>query len=342
MKTLIMDAVNANIVRALLKDARISFTEMAKQNNTSVAAIRSRYLNLKKAGIINGSILHINLDLLGFSCYGFLQIEADKKNVAIVKDWLKHRPCILVSWTDVQRHVISNCFATPDLTDFRQLITDLKSNPLIKRFQSEIYECLIFNEYPEKLIVKTNKKIRIQDFKESSSGETDERSNKKYVKTDLFKTPQLMEMEQIDLKIIKELSKDSRTPFSHIAKRLNSSPAYVIERYNKLKERGIIVRSLVTVNMKKLGYPAFATIYLRTAGTRIIDVFNDIFKIPNVIVLGKIIGEWDLLAIIPVESFNDLFEIEKEFGTIQGIEKTYIKLIPPPPAWPMDLSIGVL
>ena len=61
MKTFRIDGVNANILRTLLKDARTSFTEMAKENNTSVAVVRSRYLNLKKAGVITS-----NYDKCGF------------------------------------------------------------------------------------------------------------------------------------------------------------------------------------------------------------------------------------------------------------------------------------
>ena len=341
MKTLVMDDINANIVKTLLKDARTSFTDMAKENNTSVAAIRSRYLNLKKAGIINGSILQLNLDLLGFGCYGFLQLEVDKKNVATVTDHLKTHPCILVSWVDSQRNLIDNCFAAPDLNSFRRLLTRLKGNPLIKSFHSELYEGFAFNEHPENLIIKTNKKIRLQDFKEQPLTKKNEQTAKLPVTGRFIQTPQLMQIDKIDLEIAKELSKDSRTPFSHIAKRLNISTAYVINKYNKLKKSGLIVRSSVTVNMQKLGYPAFAIVYVSIVGTKIKDIYRSIFEIPNVIVLGKIIGEWDLLGIIPLESFADLFEIERQFGTINGIDKFFIKVTPSAPAWPMNLSIAL-
>ena len=105
---------------------------MAKENNTSVAAVRSRYLKLKKAGVINGSIMQINLDFIGFSCYGFLEIEVNKENVSAVEDYLRKQPYILSTWNDNQRHLITNCFATPDLNCFRKLTDDLKRHHLIK------------------------------------------------------------------------------------------------------------------------------------------------------------------------------------------------------------------
>lgn len=342
MKTITIDEVNANILKALLEDARTSFTKMAKENNTSVTAIRSRYLNLKKAGVINGAILEINLDLLGFSCYGFIELEADKKNVSAVKDFLKKQPCILSTWSDTQRHIIANCFAVPDLNSFRDLLSDLKGNPLIKSFESELYDGFAFNEHPESLIIPTNRKITLQDSEEKTFFVPAEKTVKETDETILIQTPQLKQIDKLDLDLAKDLSKNSRTPFSHIAKRLNISTAYVIERYNRLKESGFIVRSCITVNLGKIGYPALATIYLRTGGTKLMDTYNRIFAIPNVIVLSKVIGEWDLFVLIPLAAFKDLFEIRRRFETINGIEKVQIKVIPSPPRWPMDLSVALI
>lgn len=341
MKTITIDETNANILKSLLNDARTSFTEMAKDNNTSVTSIRSRYLNMKKAGIINGSILQINLDKLGFSCYGFLEIEADRKNVSAVKDFLRKQPCILSTWNDTQRHMLVNCFATSDLNCFRDLLTEVKGNPLIKNFHSELYEGFAFNEHPENFIIKTNRKIELENAKEKTVKSVIEKIEKS-VKPRLIETLQLNHINKIDLGLIKKLLQNSRTPFSHIAKQLNVSTAYIIERYKKLKESGFFVRSSITVNMEKLGYPAFATIYLRTSGTKIMDTYNRIFELKNVIVLGKVIGEWDLFVIIPLASFKDLFEIERKIAKINEIEKTQIKIIPSPRKWPLNLSVALL
>ena len=60
MKSCKIDAVNVNILRALMRDARTSFTAMAKANKTTVSVLRNRYLNLKKAGVITGSMMLVN------------------------------------------------------------------------------------------------------------------------------------------------------------------------------------------------------------------------------------------------------------------------------------------
>lgn len=336
-----IDEVNANILKALLKDARTSFTEMAKQNDLSVAAVRNRYLNLKRVGVINGSIMQINLDLIGFSCYGILIIKVEQKNFSAVKDRLKKIPYILSTWSDSQRCTITNPFATPDLNCFRKLIDDLKRYPLIKRLITELHESLTITDYPENLVIKTDKKIEPQNFKEKPYDVTaQEKTSEESVKNHLIQTPQLMQMKAIDLKIANTLSQNARTPFSSIAKQANRSTAYVIERYKKLKESGFFIKSSITVDLEKLGYPADVLISIKTkAGTELTEIHKDILEIPNVIILGKVISEYNMLAIIPLESFKDLFETKKQFGTIKGIENFQIKIIPQFPKWPINFAI---
>ena len=74
----------------------------------------------------------------------------------------------------------------------------------------------------------------------------------------------------------------------------------------------------------------------RSVATNIIDVQKNILNFPNVITLVKTLGEWDELAIIPLTTFDELFEIEKEFATIKGIKRIAIKVNPAFPLWPFD------
>ncbi|PVX25918.1 MAG: hypothetical protein CW691_03140, partial [Candidatus Bathyarchaeum sp.] len=60
-------------------------------------------------------------------------------------------------------------------------------------------------------------------------------------------------MDKLDLKIIKKLMADSRTPFSKISSELGVSTDTVIRRYNKLKETGTI-QPILNVDIFKLGY----------------------------------------------------------------------------------------
>ncbi len=253
MKVLRIDEVNARILRALMNDARTSFTQMAKENKITAAAVRSRYENLKHAGVITGAIMQINPHRIGFSCHGFLGIKAHPEKVKEVKDYLIKQPYILLTWNKIQEFNIGNYFATPDLEYFTEINDKLKSYPHIKSVQPLIYVGLPVNEYPENLIIEPNTEIEQQKFGKKA----DESPFKKC----FIQTPELEQMDKIDREIAKTLSQNARTPFSAIAKKLKTSTSQVIKKYKKLKENNFFLRSSITVDPKKLGYRANAMIH---------------------------------------------------------------------------------
>ena len=66
------------------------------------------------------------------------------------------------------------------------------------------------------------------------------------------------------------------------------------------------------------------------------DIHKKILGIPNVIMLGKVMGECDLLAVVPVASFEELFELDRHFREIDGIEKVQVNTNPSFPSWPFN------
>jgi DNA-binding Lrp family transcriptional regulator len=336
MKTLIIDKVNANILKALLKDARTSFTEMAKKNGITAAAVRSRYENLKNAGVITGAIMQINPQFIGFNCYGFLGIKAHPERVKEVQDYLSKQPCILATWNKIQESNIGNYFAAPNLEHFTEISDRLKSYPHIKSVQPLIYVGLPANEYPENLVIKLDTEIgHKQNFGEK---EAEIRSKKSFMQT-----PELEQMNKIDREIARMLSQDARVPFSTVAKKVKISTSQVIKKYRSLKENRLFLKSSITVDPKKLGYQANAMIYIKTAlGTKVVDIHKRILGIPNVIMLGKVVGECDLLAIVPVASFEELFELDRQFRKVGGIEKVQVNTNPPFPNWPFNFFAPLL
>lgn len=75
-----IDELDITIIKELLKDSRKSFPEIAKQCKVSTATINNRFNDLKKAGIIKGSSVIVNLSHYGVQCDGniFLNIVPEK------------------------------------------------------------------------------------------------------------------------------------------------------------------------------------------------------------------------------------------------------------------------
>ena len=84
-----IDETDVKILKALLRDARTSFVDIAKECNLSLTAITQRYKKLKKTGIITGTSLilgsdsvnrhHLSVDIKAEAGCETLIIEAIKK-----------------------------------------------------------------------------------------------------------------------------------------------------------------------------------------------------------------------------------------------------------------------
>jgi DNA-binding Lrp family transcriptional regulator len=57
-----IDEIDIKILKALIRDARCNFAEIAKNCNLSITAIAQRYKKMKKAGVITGTTLIANLE----------------------------------------------------------------------------------------------------------------------------------------------------------------------------------------------------------------------------------------------------------------------------------------
>jgi DNA-binding Lrp family transcriptional regulator len=132
-------------------------------------------------------------------------------------------------------------------------------------------------------------------------------------------------LDNIDLAIIEALSKDARTSFRQIALAQNVSPDTIIDRYNALKEKGIIRGSTIVLNPKEIGYRAMAVFMIDISPVKdnIFDssaILETLIKMPNIIVASKTVGDHDLIAIGVVKDFRHLFAIRNEIASISGVK----------------------
>ena len=73
-----LDNIDKGILEILMKNAKISYTEIAKKLIVSTGTIHVRMKKMEEAGIVKNSRLHINYELLGFDLTAFLGIYLEK------------------------------------------------------------------------------------------------------------------------------------------------------------------------------------------------------------------------------------------------------------------------
>jgi len=151
-------------------------------------------------------------------------------------------------------------------------------------------------------------------------------------------------VDEIDIAITKILLKNARISFREIAKQLGISPQMVIRRYNKLKAT-FFAYSSVTVNFEKLGFKASVAFSFKIAKEKqgeIGRIYEKITSFPNVIVANKVLGTVDMFCLVPVRSFEEIFEFQNCLSEIEGIEEIEMTIYKPHKNWPRQLYSKLL
>jgi len=130
-----------------------------------------------------------------------------------------------------------------------------------------------------------------------------------------------MKLDKIDISIIEMLKKDARVSFREIARKIDVSPDTVSNRFERLKEQGIIVNSTVIINPKKIGYSFIARFGIDVKPAYSSQVLEEIIKIPSVIVASKLVGKFDLISIIVLKNFKHLCDLRDFILEMPYVEK---------------------
>jgi len=135
-------------------------------------------------------------------------------------------------------------------------------------------------------------------------------------------------MDKLDYLILSELLKDASLSFVEIAEKVGSTPYTVRRHYEKLKKDGIIHKSIVSINLSKLGYQgkAFLLITVTPNGSKA-ETIAYLKNIRNIIVITEIIGSCDILAIAPVTDLNSIQTLASEARKAPFLQRVEIALI---------------
>ena len=123
--------------------------------------------------------------------------------------------------------------------------------------------------------------------------------------------------DDIDMKILNELSKDGRKSSVKIAEMFSVTPKTIMQRIKKLRNEKIILGFKPVLNSRKMGYISNLLLikYHNIAPEMENDMVNYLKVHPNVVSIVKTLGEWDIE--IKIET-SDTMEFRKvEIGIRQ-------------------------
>ena len=131
-----------------------------------------------------------------------------------------------------------------------------------------------------------------------------------------------MNMDKLDYLILGELLEDASLSFVEIAKNVGTTPYTVRRRYEKMKTEGIIFRSIVSIDLSKLGYQGKAFLLITvTPNSKKTETIAYLKTIKNVLVVTEVIGPYDLLAIAPIADLKSIQTLIKEARKAPNIQR---------------------
>ena len=101
-----------------------------------------------------------------------------------------------------------------------------------------------------------------------------------------------------DRELLRALKKDSRETVAELAKSLRMPRSTVHERITRMREAGVITRFTIQEDYKKTGLPTMAFAFASYDPQQKADqheVAREVSKIPGVLGVYIISGEWDML-----------------------------------------------
>ena len=117
------------------------------------------------------------------------------------------------------------------------------------------------------------------------------------------------QIDDINLKILDILNRDSSTPFVDIAKRIGVSDATIHIRVRRMMTTGIINKFTISVDNDLLGYDHMAFMGINISPGSADQIASDLLKIEEVLEMHEMHGKFDLLLKIRAKDLNQMREI---------------------------------
>jgi Lrp/AsnC family transcriptional regulator for asnA, asnC and gidA len=130
------------------------------------------------------------------------------------------------------------------------------------------------------------------------------------------------EMDELDHAIFEQLQEDGRKPFARIGRELGISINAVRARYRRMIENGAL-RIISIMNPRKMGYEAFASIYITVDPKLLTRCIEQIMQFPEVTWLAEMSGVLDLAIDVCCRDMDHLHSfVTQKLHKVEGIRET--------------------
>ncbi|MFS0749976.1 Lrp/AsnC family transcriptional regulator [Oceanobacillus sp. 1P07AA] len=137
-----------------------------------------------------------------------------------------------------------------------------------------------------------------------------------------------MKLDNIDKKLLEELSEDGRLSYVELAEKVGLSRVAVKDRIKNLKEKGVIEKFTVVINSEKYGKQVSAFFDIDVEPMQLQEVAQNLANHPKVASIYQMTGPSTLHTHVLVEDFQKLeVFINEELYSVEGITRVESSII---------------
>ncbi len=128
-------------------------------------------------------------------------------------------------------------------------------------------------------------------------------------------------MDKLDLSVIEILSKNSRTSFMDIARKLKVSESTIRKRISNLEKNNIIKKYSVVLDTSKIGYENVALIGVDVMPEKYLDVAKKLTELDGVKFVASSAGDHMFMLEAWTKNHEDLTALSNKLKGIDGVTR---------------------
>ena len=137
----------------------------------------------------------------------------------------------------------------------------------------------------------------------------------------------MVELDEVDKKILRELQKDARTSFKTIAKNIGVSAATIFVRVKRLTRTGVLKGFKAIVEPKAVGKSLTAFILVRAQPKAYPAMLVALKRLDDIYEIHDITGQYYSILKARTSNTDELAKIIDQIGTVDGVAGTETMIV---------------
>jgi Lrp/AsnC family transcriptional regulator for asnA, asnC and gidA len=132
----------------------------------------------------------------------------------------------------------------------------------------------------------------------------------------------MVEVDELDLKILKMLQRNGRLPFTEIAEKLKLSESTIRKRVQVLQRKGVIKKFTVEIDPLRIGIRAVAIVGVDADPAKLLEAAQKLCEIKEVCSVATSTGDHMIMTEIWTRDERELAKlISEKIGNIEGVKR---------------------